>query len=146
MAVNANKILSGGLPVSKTAEISTARTGVDNIASPSDGADLRELFTAGANGGFYDLIEYQVVGTGTQAAFIIYLWETDTSGANAKIFKAITVAAGSAMSNTVIGQKGVFVPVDANLSPGIKIFVSQSVVSANCKTNYTLRGGQFEAQ
>jgi hypothetical protein len=138
--------LSGGKPETKTVEISTARTGVDVIASPSGGADLGLLFEASTNGGFYDSIEYQVIGTGTQAAFNIYIWETDTTGANARIVRAYQVAAGIAMTNTVIGQKNILTFNRADLQDGIKVFVSQSVVSSNCKTNYTIRAGQFEAQ
>jgi peptidoglycan hydrolase-like protein with peptidoglycan-binding domain len=145
MAVNVVP-LSAGKVETYTKEISTARTGVDEIASPSDGVDLRLLFTAGTNGGFYDSIEYQVFGTGTQAAFNIYIWETDSAGANARIVRGYQVEGGSAMSNTVIGQKNILGFTRADLQPGVKVWVSQSVVSANCKCNYTIRAGQYEAQ
>jgi hypothetical protein len=145
MAVNQIP-LSGGKAESHTVEISTARTGVDVIASPSDGADLRLLFTAGTNGGFVDTIEYQVFGTGTQAAFLIYIWETDNAGADAKIFRAISVTGGSAMSNTVRGQNAIIEINRGDFQAGKEVWVSQSVVSANCKCNYTVRAGQFEAQ
>jgi hypothetical protein len=145
MAVN-NIPLSGGKAESTAVEISTARTSVDVIASPSAGADLGLLFTAGTNGGFVDYIEYQVFGTGTQAAFLIYLWQTLADGTNARIFRTISVNGGSAMSNTVRGQNGIIEIARGDYQAGVEIWVSQSVVSANCKTNYTVRAGQFEAQ
>lgn len=138
--------LSGGIPESNVVEISVARTGVDQIASPVDGTDLRLLFTAGANGGFVDSLEYQVVGTGTQAQFNMYIWETLNDGTNARIVRAVTVAAGSAMSATQIGQRGIILFSRADLQAGKEYWISQSVVSASCKTNYTVRAGQYQAQ
>jgi hypothetical protein len=138
--------LSGGKPETNTVEISVARTAVAIIASPVDGTDLRRLFTAGLNGGFYDSIEYQVAGTGTQASFNIYVWETDNAGANAKMIRGYTIGAGSAMGATVIGQKGVLSFVRADLQTGVQVWISQSVVSASCVCNYTIRAGQFETQ
>jgi len=145
MAVNQIP-LSFGIPYTSSVEISTSRTGIDTIASPSDGTDLRKLFEAGTNGGGYDSIEYQVIGTGTQAAFNIYIWETDNTGANAKIIRTISVGGGSAMSNTVRGQNAIISFSRADLQSGVEVWISQSVVSSNCKTVYTLRGGQFESQ
>ncbi len=116
------------------------------IASPADAADLRELFEAGPNGGSVDEVGYQVVGTGTQAASLVYVWKTDNTGANAEIVNIFTVAAGSAMTNTVKGQTDRWYPNYENLDDGVKIFITVSVLSTNCEFVVFLNGGQFEAQ
>jgi hypothetical protein len=147
MAVNTLP-LSFGKVETATKVITVARTGETEIASPSDGTDLRELFVAGTNGGGYDTIEYQVVqsAAATQAASKILIWETDTAGANARVVRQVAVAAGSAMSTTVAGQNGIITFNRADLKSGVKVFVSVTVVTTNCQWNFTLRGGQFEAQ
>ena len=147
MAVNINKVLSGGLPETITKNISTANTATAEVASPADASDFREIFEAGVNGGFYDGILIQWIGTGTQTAHIIYIWETDSAGANARIVEGHTFTTMSAaISATNLGTKR-FLPYNfANLTPGTKVFVSSTVVSASCSCNVTLRGGQFESQ
>ena len=148
MAVNTLP-LSFGKVESYTKEISTARSGETAISSPSAGTDLAELFTAGTYGGGYDTIEYQVCissGTPTQAAAKILIWETDTSGANARIVRQIQVSAGSAQGTTVAGQNAIITFNRADLKAGVKVFASVTVVTTNCIWNLTIRAGQFEAQ
>lgn len=146
MAANYNQLLSAGKASSVIANISTARTGVDNIASPADGTDLRKVFDANAtNGGCVLEVGYRVIGTGTQAASLVYVWLTDSAGANAKIIDIFTVAAGSAMSNTVPGQTETKTYTFKNLEPGCDIWMSVSVVSASCSFNVWCMGGQFES-
>lgn len=149
MAVNANKIVSGGKADGcYIKRLTTARTGVATIASPADAADLRLIFTAGTYGGFVDVLGYQIVGTGTQAACIVYFWLTDENGANAELIPELsqTVAAGSAMSTTVQGQADRIYPEFMNLQAGRSIYASISVLSANCECVVHTIGGQFEAQ
>jgi hypothetical protein len=150
MAVNANKVLSGGKADGCfTKRLTTARTSVATIASPSDAVDLREIFVAGTNGGFVDELAYQFVGTGTQAATIVYFWITDTSGANAELDPTLSqtvLLASAAMSNTVQGQRGIINPSFQNLAAGRKIFASVSVLSASCELVVSAKGGQFESQ
>lgn len=146
MAVNSNKVISGGKADGLTKRLTTARTGLATIASPADAADLRLLFTAGSNGGFVDEIGYNIVGTGTQLASLIYIWRTDASGANAEIVNRFIVAAGSAMSGTVPGQTDVLLPIYENLAAGQKLFASIHILSANCEAVVWACGGQFEAQ
>lgn len=147
MAVNTLPLSFGNVE-SNTKVISVARTGETEIASPADGTDLRELFEAGVNSGGYDTIEYQVVqsAAATQAASKILIWETDNAGANARVVRQITVAAGSAMSTTVAGQNGIIQFNRADLQDGVKVFVSVTVVTTNCLWNFTIRAGQFTAQ
>lgn len=147
MAANQNKILSGGKADGLVKRITTARTSLATIASPSDAADLRLIFTAGTNHGFLDEIGYNVVGTGTQLASLVYVWRTDSSGANAEVVYTFTVAAaGSAMSNTIKGQTERWYPLFENMAAGEKIFMSVSVISASCEFIVWGRGGQFESQ
>jgi hypothetical protein len=147
MAVNTLP-LSFGQVYSKTAQISVARTGETVIASPADATDLRQLLEANVNGSGYDTIEYQVVYStaATQAASKILIWETDDTGANAQVVRQIAVAAGSAQSTTVAGQNGIIVFNRADLQDGVKVFVSVTVVTANCLWNFTIRAGHFTAQ
>jgi hypothetical protein len=148
MAANYSQVLSGGKADGLIKRITTARTSVATIASPADASDLRLLFTAGTNGGFVDMLSYQFVGTGTQAATIVYFWLTDETGANAELWPDYSqlVAGGSAMSNTVMGQR-IQVPVSfGNLKAGQAVYSSVSVLSANCECIVDARGGQFEAQ
>jgi hypothetical protein len=146
MAANQNKILSGGKADGLIKRVTAARTGVTTIASPADATDLRLIFEAGTNGGFVDEVGYRFVGTGTQAATLVYVWLTDTSNANAEIIHSFTVAAGSAMSNTVPGQTNKLNPSFWNLASGRKVYVSVSVLSTNCECVVWALGGQFEAQ
>jgi len=149
MAVNTLP-LSFGTVTTTTAAITVAKTAEAEIASPADATDLRLLFTAGANGGGYDTIEYQVVDSGaadpTQAASKICIWETEADGTDARIIRQVAVAAGSAISTTVIGQNGIITFNRADMASGTKVFVSVTVVTANCTWNFTCRGGQFTAQ
>jgi hypothetical protein len=147
MAVNTLP-LSFGKVFSATKVISVARTGETEIASPADATDIRELFEAGTNGGGYDTIEYQVVqsSAATQAASKILIWETDNTGANARVVRQVAVSAGSAMSATVTGQNGIITFNRADLQAGVKVFVSVTVVTTNCLWNFNIRAGQFEAQ
>jgi hypothetical protein len=147
MAVNTLP-LSFGSVFTATKTISVARTGETEIASPTDGTDLRELFEAGVNGSGYDTIEYQVVYStaATQAASKILIWETDNTGANARVIRQVAVAAGSAMSTTVAGQNGIIQFNRADLQSGVKVFVSVTVVTTNCLWNFTIRAGSFTAQ
>jgi len=50
------------------------------------------------------------------------------------------------MSNTVSGQTSVYYPPFYNLASGRKVYVSVSVLSANCECVVWGLGGQFEAQ
>ena len=148
MAVNSLP-LSFGKVESYTKEISVSRTGETVIASPSPGTDLVELFTAGTNGGGQDIVEYQVCtssGSPTQVATKILIWESDSAGANARCVRQIAVAAGSAISGSVIGQNGIITFNRADYQAGVKVFASVPTVTTNCIWNFTLRGGQFEAQ
>jgi hypothetical protein len=146
MAVNTIP-LSSGKAYSKTVNVSTAKTDTSEVASPSDGADFRLLYTAGANGGHYDGIQIQWIGTGTQALHVIDVWETETDGSDARVvFSQQITAMAAAISNTNPGS-AFFIPFPfGNLQTGKKIFISSRVVSTNCTMNATLRGGQFEAQ
>jgi len=145
MAVN--KVpLSGGKADGVIGNISAARTGTSVIASPSAGTDLILLFTAGTYGGFIDYIPWQFIGTSQQAAALIYLWKTDTSGANAQIFRVITVsAAAAAMSNTNKGPNGIE-SINKNFAAGVKVYASLSVLTASGTLNVDCDGGQFEGQ
>jgi hypothetical protein len=149
MAANFNKILSGGLPTSIIKRITTSRTSVVTIASPSDGSDLREIFTAGTNGGFIDQIDYQFVHNGTpptQGATLIYIWMTNSSGANAEIKYVFTVLAGSLQSNTTAGQSGSFKPQFYNIEPGVKFYASVPALTTNSECLVSCLGGQYETQ
>jgi hypothetical protein len=146
MAVNTIP-LSSGKAYSKTVNVSTAKTDTSVVASPSDGSDFRELFEAGTNGGHYDGILIQWIGTGTQALHVVDVWETDTSGANARVVSSHQLTAMSAAISTTNPGTREFIPFNfSNLQNGIKVFISSRVVSTNCTMNATLRGGQFEAQ
>ncbi len=146
MAANQNKVLSGGKADGLVKRVTTAKTAVTTIASPADAADLRLIFTAGTNGGFLDEIGYNVVGTGTQAAALVYVWRSTIANANAEIIYAFTVAAGSAMTNTVKGQTDRWWPPFENIASGENYYISVSVLSSNCEFVVWGRGGQFEAQ
>lgn len=146
MAVNVNKVLSAGKAYTRVKRLTAARTGVATIAAPADATDLRELFVAGTNGGFIDEIGYNIVGTGTQAAALVYIWATDNAGANAEIIDRFIVAAGSAMTNTVPGQTEAKTKAFDNFEAGVKVYSSISVLSANCECVVWTKGGQFEAQ
>jgi hypothetical protein len=146
MAANQNKILSGGIPESNTVNVSTANTSNAVVASPSDAADFRLLFTAGTNGAFIDEIIYQVIGTGTQAAAILHIWQTQPNGANARVIRSYEIAVGAGQSATVAGQSGSVQFNFRNMKAGTLFFVSVTVVSTNCTWNITANGGQFEAQ
>jgi len=146
MAANQNKVLSGGKADGLTKRVTTARTSVATIASPSDAADLRLLFTAGTNGGFCDELGYNFVGTGTQANTLVYIWRATASNTNAEIVYRFVVAAGSTMSNTVPGQRDILQPIFENMAAGETLYASVSVLSANCECVVWARGGQFEAQ
>lgn len=148
MAVNTLP-LSFGKVATTTAAITVAKTAETDIASPADATDLRLLFTAGTNGGGIDTIEYQVIsttGTPTQAASKIMIWETEADGTDARIVRQVAVAAGSAISTTAAGQNGIITFNRADMPSGTKVFVTVSVVTANCQWNFTCRGGQFDAQ
>jgi len=148
MAVNTLP-LSFGKVATITAAITVAKTAETDIASPADATDLRLLFTAGTNGGGYDTIEYQVIttsGSPTQLASKINIWETEADGTDARIVRQVTVAAGSAISTTVAGQNGIITFNRADMPSGTKVFVTVTVVTANCQWNFTCRGGQFDAQ
>lgn len=146
MAANQNKLLSGGLAQGLTKRVTVARTSVATIASPADATDMRLLFTAGTEGGFIDEIGYQVVGTGTQAASLVYIWRATAANANAEIIYTFTVAAGSAMSNTVPGARATWNPAFENLPSGETIYATVSVLSANCEFVVWSRGGSFTSQ
>jgi hypothetical protein len=148
MAVNTLP-LSFGKVESTTAAITVAKTAETDIASPADATDLRLLFTAGTNGGGIYTIEYQVIstsGTPTQAASKIMIWETKADGTAARIVRQVPVAVGSAINTTANGQNGIITFNRADYPSGVLVFVSVSVVTANCQWNFTCRGGQFEAQ
>lgn len=148
MAVNTLP-LSFGKVETTTADITTARTGEVVIASPSAGTDLALLFTAGTNGGGIDTIEYQVStssGTPTQLASKIIVWETEADGSDARVVRQVAVAVGSAISTSVAGQNGIITFNRADYPSGVKLFVSVTVVTANCVWSFTCRGGQFQAQ
>ena len=149
MAANVNKVLSGGKADGCfTKRLTSARTSVATISSPSEGADLVKIFEAGPNGGFVDEIGYQVVGTGTQAAFNLYIWITDENGENAELDPELSksVAAGSAQSNTVMGQRARFSSTFQNLAAGRCMYSSISVLSTDCQCIVGAKGGQFETQ
>jgi hypothetical protein len=146
MAANLNQTLSGGKGETIIKNLSVAKTSNAEIGAPADATDLRELFTAGSNGGFIDEFFYQVIGTGTQAAFLIHIWKTDAAGANARLWKNIQVATGSAQSTTTPGQSSSLYLNFENLQAGVKIFASVTVVSSNCTINVGVNGGQFESQ
>jgi hypothetical protein len=148
MAVNTLP-LSFGKVETKTAAVTTALTAETDVASPADAADFRLLFTAGTNGGGIDTIEFQVVttsGTPTQAASKINIWETDNAGANARIVRQVPVSAGSAINAINAGQNQIITFNRADYQAGVKVFVSVTVVTADCQWNFTCRGGQFDAQ
>ena len=147
MSVASKPLMGGKVDFSTPQNLSTARTGVTTIASPSAGADLVLLGTAGTYGGYISSIKYQFRGTGTQAAALIYIWRTDTSGANAEIVDVFTVtAAAAAMSNTNNGQYEERTYNDFNLQSGQKVYASVSVLTASCTVNIIPNGGQFEGQ
>jgi hypothetical protein len=143
MAVN-NKPIFGGIVESGVVNISTANTSTAQVNSPADAADFRLLFTAGANGGFIDEIQLQWIGTGTPSAGIFNIWITDTSNANARIYKMNTTTANTgAISTTVIGGQFVYTFTNFNVKAGQRVYVSQTVIAANTTLNVTLFGGQF---
>lgn len=146
MAVNQIP-LSAGKASTSTVNISVAKTDTSVVASPADATDFRLLFTAGTNHGYYDGIQIQWIGSGTQAAHVIDIWETDSAGLNARIVESFEFAAmGGAISSVVAGTKSFLSFPFANLQAGVKVFISSRVVSGSCSLNATLRGGQFEAQ
>lgn len=146
MAANQNKILSGGKAESNVVNVSVANTSNAAVASPADATDFRLLFTAGTNGGFIDEIIYQVIGTGTQAAALMNIWQSEADNTDARVIKTVTIAAGSAQSSTVAGQSASTSFQFKNLQAGVKVYVSFTVVSASCTWNVVCNGGQFEAQ
>jgi len=148
MSVNSLPLSFGKVETGK-GQVTTSRAGQTTIASPSAGSDLVLLFTAGPNHGGYDLIEVQLIktsGTPTPAATLIHIWETDSSGANADIVRTETLAAGAIMNTGVKGPNMILTFNRADLQTGIKVFASVETVTANTAVNFTLRGGQFEAQ
>jgi hypothetical protein len=146
MPANYNQVLSAGKADGYTKNITTAKTSVAEVGAPADAADFREVFVADAdNGGCVQEIGYQVIGTGTQAAGLVYIWKTDAAGANARIVDYFTISAGAAMSTTVPGQRDVKTPSFENLPPGTKLYMSATVVSANCSFNAWAKGGQFKS-
>jgi len=126
--------------------VSVANTSNAAVASPADATDFRLLFTAGTNGGFIDEIIYQVIGTGTQAAALMNIWQTEADGSDARVIKTVTIAAGSAQSTIVAGQSASTSFQFKNLQAGVEVYVSFTVVSASCTWNVVVNGGQFEAQ
>lgn len=143
MAANYNQNLSAGKADGDVKTITTANTSTADVSSPADGVDFRLVFTADAtNGGCVLEIGYHVRGTGTQAAGLIFIWKTGSDGIARKV-DSFTVAAGSAQSTTVDGQRDVKTKSFENLPPGIKIFMSATVVSANCQFVVWANGGSF---
>lgn len=145
MAVN-NSPVYAGIASSKTVNVSVARTTDTEIGAPADATDLRLLFTAGTNGGAYYRLLWNVVGTGTPAAAVINLWETDETGANARVVQSFYNTAGLAISTTQTGTTGYADFKSAELQAGQKVFVSITVLAANTTLNVTLRSAQFTAQ
>ena len=145
MAIN-NKPIFGGSADSATVNISTANTSTAAVASPADAADFRLLFTAGGDGAFIDEIQLQWIGTGTPAAGIFNVWVTDTSNANARIYRMnATTANSGAISATVIGGQFNYQFANFNLKAGQRVYVSQTVLAANTTLNVTVFGGQYAA-
>lgn len=145
MAVE-HRAIFGGKPISPIVNLSVAKSSNAVEAAPVDATDFRLLFTAGAEGGFIDAIDYQFVGTGTPGAAILNIWVTDNAGANARVMRSITVAAGSAMTTSVPGP---FIQTAfnfANLEPGCKVFCSITALAANTTLNVIAWAGQYTAQ
>ncbi len=146
MSANYNKVLSAGKADGYTKNVSVAKTSVAEVGAPADATDFREVFVADAtNGGCVQEIGYQIVGTGTQAAGLVYIWKTDAAGANARVIDYFTITAGVAMSTTAPGNRDIKTPSFENLAPGTKIYMSSTVVSANCSFNVWAKGGQFSS-
>ena len=150
MAVN-NFPIFGGKPETNIANITSGNTSSLVVASPADATNFKLLFTAGTNGGWIDQFTYKWISTaspasGTPNACVIYLWLTDSTGLNARIYHSYSVTAGSAMSATVAGKEESFVYNFANLAAGVKVFASVSQIAANTSLNAVVEGGQFEAQ
>ena len=149
MAANKNLILSGGKADGcSIRRLTTARTSVATIASPAQDVDMAEIFVAGTNGGFVNQIGFQFVGTGTQAATLVYFWLTNTSGTNAELDPDLTqvVAAMAVMSNTAKGTSLRITLPFHDLAAGRKMFATVPVLSANCELIVDAKGGQFEEQ
>lgn len=145
MAVN-NQPLFGGIPIVNVKNVSIAKTSLSEIASPVDATDLRLVFTAGANGGFIDSVDYQAIGTGTPGATIMNVWVTDEANANARIVKSLAVPAGSGISTINPGISGSLVFAYMNLAYGQNVYISFTVLAANVTYNVTSFGGQYSAQ
>jgi len=145
MAVN-NSPVFAGIASSKTVNVSVAKTTDTEIGAPADATDLRLLFTAGVNGGAYYRLLWNVVGTGTPTNAIIHLWETDETGANARVVQSFFTPTGLAISTTQSGSSGFADFKSAELQAGQKVFVSVTALAANTTLNVTLRSAQFTAQ
>jgi hypothetical protein len=132
-------------PVTPTVNISTANTSNAVVASPSDAADFRQLYDCTCvDGAKITTIAVQFIGTGTSGTGIVNLWVTDTSGADARVRRMITIpAASGAISATLAGQYIETIFLDFQIAFGQKIFVSLTALAANTTLNVAASIGEF---
>jgi hypothetical protein len=131
-------------PKTPVVNLDTANTSTAAVASPSSSGSLRELYACAVpEGAKVSLIAYQFIGTGTPSAGIVYIWLTDSSGANARIIRNVAFGSGSAISTTIPGGSNEITFTDFQLQNGQKIFVSVTTLAANTTLNVRASVGEF---
>jgi hypothetical protein len=132
------------LPKTPVVNLSTANTTNAVVASPTDAADFRELYTCAIpEGAKVTNISIQYIGTGTPSAALFNIWLTNSSGANARVIRMITVPAGGTISTTVPGSFISTTFLDFQVQNGQKIFVSLTTLAANTTLNVYASIGEF---
>lgn len=132
-------------PKTPVVNLDTANTSTAAVASPSSSGSFRELYACSiAEGAKCTLIAYQFVGTGTPSAGILYIWLTDSSGANARIIRSFAFSALSGAISTILpGGYNEISFTDLQLQNGQKLFVSATTMAANTSLNVRASIGEL---
>lgn len=123
MPANTNPIFAL-TPNCASAKITAATT--DKTGATT--ANIKTLFTAGANGAKVTQIGFKCEGTSVTALLLI--WITDTGGANPTLFDELPIAAVTT-SNTVATNRAISAYNDLQLAPGQQIQVAVTAISGN---------------
>jgi hypothetical protein len=132
------------IPVSPIVNLSVANTSNAVVASPADATDFRELYACSIpEGAKITNISIQYIGTGTPAAGLLNIWLTNSSGANARVIRMLTIVAGVAITTTAAGTFLSTTFLDFQVQNGQKVFVSVTTLAANTTANVYASVGEF---
>lgn len=135
----------GLTPNNGQARVAGANTASDG-STPGGGTAIATLFTAGANGSIVNRIRYMnsQVTAAASSAMVCRIFETDTAGANPRLFMEFVIPAAT-RSTAVIGSGSyIDIPGGKPLSSGQLLKVAQSVYAgAQDQVDYTAEGWDY---